>query len=190
MSARTLPSHDLKLIDDRRLVYEGALDLGGFRGVSFRAADGMGVVVSIDPALLGGEGFHLSITRPGQPPSDDDITVVRIAVCGPGSHVRIVTPATSMLRGQIVHLDEEPDRYDPPDTPWWTQEEFAAVAAQMARETGIPAKRARANMEHLQRLGLARVERRWDPDHGELVRLDLRPIQWRQERRQRREDAR
>ena len=29
MHARTLPSHDLKLIDGRRLVYEGALDLGG-----------------------------------------------------------------------------------------------------------------------------------------------------------------
>jgi len=189
MHARTLPSHDLKLIDDRRLVYEGALDLGGFRGVSFRTADGMGVVVSIDPAIPAGEGFHISITRPGHPPSDDDIALVRIAVCGPGSHVRIVTPATNMLRGQIVHLDEEPDRYDPPDAPWWTQEEFAAVAAQMAKETGIPAKRARANMEHLQRLGLARLERRWDPDHGELVRLDLRPIQWRQERRQRRQDA-
>ncbi len=190
MSARTLPSHDLKLIDDRRLVYDGALDLGGFRGVSFRTADDMGVVVSIDPALPGGEGFHLTITRPGHPPSDDDIAVVRIAVCGPGSHVRIVTPAVNMLRGQIVHLEEEPDHYDPPDAPWWTQEEFTAIAVQMARETGIPAKRARANMEHLQRLGLARVERRWDPDHGELIRLDLRPIQWRQERRQRREDAR
>ncbi len=189
MSARTLPSHDLTLIDDRRLVYEGALDLGGFRGASFRTADGMGVVVSIDPALPAGEGFHISITRPGHPPSDDDIAVVRIAVCGPGSHVRIVTPATSMLRGQIVHLDEEPDRYDPPDAPWWTQEEFAAVAARMATETGIPAKRAQANMEHLQRRGLARIERRWDPDHGELVRLDLRPIQWRQERRQHRQHA-
>jgi len=183
--ARTLPRHDLKLIDDRRLVYEGALDLGGFRGVSFRTADGLGVVVSIDPAIPAGEGFHISITRPGHPPSDDDIAVVRIAVCGPGSHVRIVTPATSMLRGQIVHLDEEPNRYDPSDAPWWTREEFAAVAAQMATETGILAKRARANMEHLQRLGLARLERRWDPDHGELVRL----IQWRQERRQRRQDA-
>jgi hypothetical protein len=189
MSARTLPSHDLTLIDDRRLVYEGALDLGGFRGASFRTADGMGVVVSIDPAIPTGEGFHISITRPGHPPSDDDIAVVRIAVCGPGSHVRIVTPATSMLRGQIVHLDEEPDRYDPPDAPWWTQEEFAAVAARMATETGIPATRARANMEHLQRLGLARIERRWDPDHGELVRLDLRPVQWRQERRQHRQHA-
>ncbi len=189
MSARTLPSHDLTLIDDRRLVYEGAVDLDGFRGASFRTADGMGVVVSIDPAIPTGEGFHISITRPGHPPSDDDIAVVRIAVCGPGSHVRIVTPATSMLRGQIVHLDEEPDRYDPPDAPWWTQEEFAAVAARMATETGIPAKRAQANMEHLQRRGLARIERRWDPDHGELVRLDLRPIQWRQERRQHRQHA-
>jgi len=94
-----------------------------------------------------------------------------------------------MLRGQIVHLDEEPDHYDPPDAPWWTREEFAAVAARMAKETGIPAKRARANMEHLQRLGLVRIERRWDPDQGEVVRLDLRPIQWRQERRQRRQDA-
>ena len=83
------------------------------------------------------------------------IAVVRIAVCGPGSHVRIVTPQASMLRGQIVHLQEEPDRYDPPDAPWWTREEFAAVAARMAKETGIPAIRARANMEHLQRLGLA-----------------------------------
>ncbi len=189
MHVRTLPSHDLKLIDDRRLVYEGALDLGGFRGVSFHTADGMGVVVSIDPNTPAGEAFHLSITRSGHPPSDDDIAVVRIAVCGPGSHVRIVTPATSMLRGQIVHLDEEPDHYDPPDAPWWTREEFAAVAARMAKETGIPAKRARANMEHLQRLGLVRIERRWDPDQGELVRLDLRPIQWRQERRQRRQDA-
>ncbi len=44
-------------------------------------------------------------------------------------------------------------------------------------------------MEHLQRLGLARLKRRWDPDHGELVRLDLRPLQWRQERRQRRQDV-
>ncbi len=186
MSARTLPNHDLTLIDDRRLVYQGALDLGGFRGASFHTADGLGVVVSIDPALPAGEAFHISITRPGYPPSDDDIAVVRIAVCGPGSHVRIVTPETSMLRGQIVHLDEEPDRYDPPDAPWWTREEFAAVAAHMATETGIPAKRARANMEHLQRLGLAHIERRWDPDRGELVRLDLRPIQW----RQRRQDAR
>ena len=190
MNARTLPTHSLRLIDDRDLMYEGPIDRGGFHGASFRTDDGMGVVVSIDPDTPAGEAFRLSITRPGYPPSDDDIAVVRIAVCGPGSHVRIVTPAVSMLRGQIVHLEEEPDRYDPPDAPWWTQEEFAAVAAQMATETGIPAKRARANMEHLQRLGLARVERRWDPDHGELVRLDLRPIQWRQERRQRREDVR
>jgi len=189
MHTRTLPTHSLRLIDDRDLMYEWPIDRGGFRGVSFHTDDGMGVVVSIDPDTPAGEGFHLSITRPGHPPSDDDIAVVRIAVCGPGSHVRIVTPATSMLRGQIVHLDEEPDRYDPPDAPWWTQEEFAAVAARMAKETGIPAKRAQANMEHLQRLGLARIERRWDPDHGELVRLDLRPIQWRQERRQRRQDA-
>jgi len=189
LHARTLPSHDLTLIDDRRLVYEGALDLGGFRGASFRTADDMGVVVSIDPDTPAGEGFRLSITHPGRPPTDDDIAVVRIAVCGPGSHVRIVTPQASMLRGQIVHLQEEPDCYDPPDAPWWTREEFAAVAARMAKETGIPATRARANMEHLQRLGLARLERRWDPDHGELVRLDLRPIQWRQERRQRRQDA-
>ncbi len=29
--------------------------------------------------------------------------------------------------------------------------------------------RTRPHMEHLQRRGLARVERRWDPDHGELA---------------------
>jgi len=189
MHARTLPTHSLRLIDDRDLMYEGPLDRGGFHGASFRTADGMGVVVSIDPDTPAGAAFRLSITRPGYPPSDDDIAVVRIAVCGPGSHVRILTPKRSMLRGQIVHLDEEPDRYDPPDAPWWTRDEFAAVAAQMAKETGIPATRVPANMEHLQRLGLARIERRWDPDRGELVRLDLRPIQWRQERRQRRQDA-
>jgi len=181
--ARTLPSHDLTLIDDRRLVYEEALDLGGFRGASFRTADDMGVVVSIDPDTPAGVGFRISITRPGRPPTDDDIAVVRIAVCGPGSHVRIVTPQASMLRGQIVHLQEEPDRYDPPDAPWWTRAEFATVAARMAKETGIPATRAQANMEHLQRLGLTRLERRWDPDRGELVRLDPRPLLWRDERR-------
>jgi len=189
MNARTLPCNDVKLIDDRRLVYEGPLTLGPLRGATFHTDDGLGVVVSIDPDTPAGAVFRLSITRPNQPPTDDDIAVVRIAVCGPGSHVRIVTPRASMLRGQIVHLQEKPDRYDPPDAPWWTRAEFAAVAARMANETGIPATRAWANMEHLQRLGLARVERRWDPDHGELVRLDPRPLQWRQERRQRRLDA-
>ncbi len=183
MRMRSLPSHDLKLIDDRRLVYEGPLTLAGLHAASFRTEDGMGVVVSFNPDTPSSDAFHLSITRPGFPPSDDDIAVVRIAVCGPGSHVRIVTPATSMLRGQIVHLEEEPDRHDPPDTPWWTREQFAAVAAQLAALTGIPAARADANMEHLQRLGLARVERRWDPDRGDLVRVDLRPIVWREERR-------
>ncbi len=183
MRMRSLPSHDLTLIDDRRLVYEGPLTLAGLHAASFRTEDGMGVVVSFNPDTPSSDAFHLSITRPGFPPSDDDIAVVRIAVCGPGSHVRIVTPATSMLRGQIVHLEEEPDRHDPPDTPWWTREQFAAVAAQLAALTGIPAARADANMEHLQRLGLARVERRWDPDRGDLVRVDLRPIVWREERR-------
>jgi len=183
MRTRSLPAHDLTLIDDRRLVYQGPLTLAGLHAASFRTADGMGVVVSVDLDTPASDAFHLSITRPGVPPSDDDIAVVRIAVCGPGSHVRIVTPATSMLRGQIVHLEEEPDRYDPPDAPWWTREQFAAVAVQLAALTGIPAARADANMEHLQRLGLARVERRWDPDRGDLVRVDLRPIVWREERR-------
>ncbi len=183
MRTRSLPSHDLTLIDDRRLVYQGPLTLAGLHAASFRTADGMGVVVSFNPDTPASDAFHLSITRPGVPPSDDDIAVVRIAVCGPGSHVRIVTPATSMLRGQIVHLQEEPDRHDPPDTPWWTREQFAAVAAQLAALTGIPAARADANMEHLQRLGLARVERRWDPDRGDLVRVALRPLVWREERR-------
>ncbi len=41
--------------------------------------------------------------------------------------------------------------------------------------------RTRPHIEHLQRRGLARVERRWDPDHGGL-------IQWHQMRRQRRQD--
>ncbi len=183
MRTRSLPSHDLTLIDDRRLVYQGPLTLAGLHAASFRTEDGMGVVVSVDPANPAGDAFHLSITRPGYPPSDDDIAVVRIAVCGPGSHVRIVTPAMSMLRGQIVHLQEEPDRHDPPDAPWWTREQFAAVAARIAKDRGIPPTRAWANMEHLQRRGLARIERRWDPECGELVRLDLRPLLWRQERR-------
>ncbi len=183
MSTRSLPSHDLTLIDDRRLIYQGPLTLAGLHAASFRTEDGMGVVVSVDPDTPAGDAFHLSITRPGVPPSDDAIAVVRIAVCGPGSHVHIVTPAISMLRGQIVHLEEEPDRDDPPDAPWWTREQVAAVAAQLAALTGIPAARADANMEHLQRLGLARIERRWDPDRGELVRADLRPIVWREERR-------
>jgi len=183
MRTRSLPSHDLTLIDDRRLVYQGPLTLAGLHAASFRTADGMGVVVSFNLDTPASDAFHLSITRPGVPPSDDDIAVVRIAVCGPGSHVRIVTPATSMLRGHIVHLEEEPDRHDPPDAPWWTREQFAAVAVQLAALTGIPAARADANMEHLQRLGLARVERRWDPDRGDLVRVDLRPIVWREERR-------
>ena len=80
MSARPLPSHDLTLIDDRRLVYQGPLTLAGLRAASFRTADGMGVIVSSDPANPAGEAFHLSITRPGSPPSDDDIAMVRIAV--------------------------------------------------------------------------------------------------------------
>ncbi len=49
--------------------------------------------------------------------------------------------------------------------------------------------RTRPPIEHLQRRGLVRLERRWDPAHGELVWLNLRPIQWRQIRRQRRQDA-
>jgi len=183
MRMRSLPAHDLKLIDDRRLVYEGPLTLAGLHAASFRTEDGLGVIVSFNPDTPGSDAFHLSITRPGFPPSDDDIAVVRIAVCGPGSHVRIVTPATSMLRDQIVHLEEDLDRDDPPDAPWWTREQLAAVAVQLVALTGIPAARADANMEHLQRLGLARLERRWDPDRGDLVRVDLRPIVWREERR-------
>ncbi len=138
MRTRSLPSHDLTLIDDRRLVYEGPLTLAGLRAATFHTADGLGVVVSFDPDTPTSEAFHLSITRPGSPPSDDDIAVVRIAVCGPGSHVRIVTPTMSMLRGQIVHLEEESDRDDPPDAPWWTRQQLAAVAA-CGRQPGAPA---------------------------------------------------
>ena len=101
MSTRSLPSHDLKLIDDRRLVYEAPLTLAGLHAASFRTEDGMGVV----------------------------------------------------------------------------------VAAQLAALTGIPSARADANMEHLQRLGLVRIERRWDPDRGDPVRVDLRPIVWSEEHR-------
>jgi len=183
MSTRSLPSHDLTLIDDRRLIYQGPLTLAGLHAASFRTEDGLGVVVSVDPDTPASDAFHLSITRPGVPPSDDDIAVVRIAVCGPGSHVRIVTPAISMLRGHIVHLEEESDRDDPPDAPWWTREQVAAVAVQLAALPAIPAARAAANMDHLQRLGLARQARRWDPERGDLVRVDLRPIVWREERR-------
>ncbi len=44
--------------------------------------------------------------------------------------------------------------------------------------------RTRPHIEHLQRRSLARVERRWNPDRGDL---DLRSSPWRQERHQRRQ---
>ncbi len=188
MNARTLPRNDLKLIDDRCLVYEGPLDRGGFHGASFRTDDGMGVVVSIDPDTPAGAAFRLSITRPGYPPSDDDIAVVRIAVCGPGSHVRIVTPKRSMLRGQIVHLQEELDAYEPPDMPWWTRDEFAAVAAQTTAAMGDQAhgEHGLADLELMERRGLLRIARAVDPMRGELIQVDFRPLMWREERHRQR----
>ncbi len=188
MSTRTLPSHSLRLIDDRDLMYEGPIDRDGFQGAHFHTDDGMGVVVSIDPHTPAGVAFRLSITRPGYPPSDDDIAVVRIAVCGPGSHVRILTPHRSMLRGQIVHLEEEPDAYEPPRLPWWTRDEFAAIATQT---TALMGDRARgehglADLELMERRGLVRIARAVDPVRGALIQVDFRPLLWREERRRQR----
>lgn len=183
MARRILPSADLKLIDDRRLVYEGMLGQGSLQAASFQTADRMGVIVSIEPETPQGEAFHISVTRPDRPPTDDDLAVVRIAVCGAGSHARIVTPEHTMLPGRIVHLLEEPHLYEPPDAPWLTPEDFAAMAAEMAEVAGLPPERGAVALATLERQGLVRVERRADPDHGELVRVDMRALAWRTERR-------
>ena len=179
MPTRTLPTHDLKLIDDRRLVYQGEIASGPFQGAGFQAEDGMGVIVSIEQASSGREVYHISVTRPDQPPTDDDLAVVRIAVCGPGTSARIVTPEDSMLSGRIVHLIEDPEGYEPPDVPWWTAEEFNAWAAALQQ---TPEARDRY-LDTLQHLGLVRLNRRDDPERGPLVQVDLRALLWRDERR-------
>lgn len=184
MSTRTLPAHDLKLIDDRRLIYQGTVGVGPFQGAAFQAEDGLGVIVSIDTDVPTGAAFRLSVTRPGFPPTDDDLAVVRIAICGPGSKVRIETPEESLLRGQIVHLVEEPEAYEPPDAPWWTDAEFVRFAVQMAQASGTAPERAQENLTALESFGLIRIHRRHDPKRGDLVQVDLRPLFWREQRRQ------
>lgn len=181
MPTRTLPEHDLKLIDDRRLAYQGVTAIGTFRGAAFQAEDGLGVIVSIDEGAGASAAYHISVTRPDGVPSDADLAVVRVAVCGPGSAARIITPDGSMLRGRVVHIIEEPAAFEPPDQPWWTPEEFDAWATKLGQ---TPADRDRY-LATLGRLGLVRVYHRDDPERGHLVQVDLRALLWRDEWRER-----